>query len=99
MTLEDEADLDTPYELLSKFHRLLPKVDVKHFEVVLRAMLESQAGKQRITGLSKAIRKRGWLTQLGFDEPRSVLQESALRKERDNLAGILDNIMIGKYQG
>lgn len=95
--LEKEKDLDTVV-ILTEFQELLLKVNVKHFEVVLRSISEKKDDKLKIVGLEKSIRNHGWLTRLSFDKPFFNLQEAALRKESDTLKDPLSDIMIGKYQ-
>lgn len=82
------------------FKKFVGRVDIKHFEVVLRLMLQQAIEQQTILGLTEIIRSSpGWLVNLAFDRPFSALRNAALGQTMDSLAGPLENLLVSRFKG
>lgn len=81
------------------FGKFVGKVDIKHFEVVLRLMLQQAIEQRTILGLTKIIRSGpGWLANLAFDKPFSALRNTAIEQEVDDLGGALENLLVSHFK-
>jgi hypothetical protein len=81
------------------FKKFVGRVDIKHFEVVLRLMLQQALEQQKILGLTAIIRSGpGWLSKLAFDQPFSALRNAAIEQGIDSLEGPLENLLVSHFK-
>ena len=83
--------------------RLLPGelVDVSVFESANRAVLAEggrpASGRPELMGITKAsLATDSWLSAASFQETTKVLTEAALNSKSDPLAGLKENVILGK---
>jgi len=83
-------------KIFAKFNR---KVDIKHFEVVLRLMRQQDMEPRIVLGLTEIIRGGpGWLTNLAFERPFSALRNAAIEQADDALEGPLENLLVSHFK-
>jgi len=72
-------------------------VESRHFEVILRAMVQCQQNIWRLRGVSRAaLGQEGFLAAASFQRSLEVLAQAAVDKREDWISGYKERIMLGK---